>query len=113
MTESDILTLALQKWPNAAEIHVQFHTHVVGNQYGTTVEGLCRCSVEGSDVRRQFTAMTAVDLFSKVRNNQADDRDYTDLLEDEERATSPLSAASDLLWNATVPLDEPDEPPKR
>lgn len=110
MTEKDILTIALTKWPNAAEIHVQFHTHVVGNRYGKTVEGLCRCSVEGSDVRRQFTAMTAIDLSCKVRNNQADDRDYTDLIDGKNHS---LGDEGEVLWVEATPLDEPDDPPKK
>lgn len=110
MTEEDIVTIALSKWPNAAEIHVQFHTHVVGNRYGTTTEGLCRASIEGSNVRRQFTAQTAMDLARKVRNNQADDRDYTDVVDDEKKT---LSAEGEVLWVEATPIDEPDDPPKR
>lgn len=97
MTEQSIIELALSKWPNAAEIHVQFHTHVVGNRYGVTSEGLCRCSVEGSDVRRQFTSNTALDLAHRIRHNLADERDYTDLIEDEARKHNPNAESREAV----------------
>lgn len=87
-TEQDILEAALAHWPLAAEVHVQFHTHVMGTRLGVNREGVCVCSVEGSDVRRQFTAPTPNELFKAVTLNKSDWKDYSDLIDEEDENDS-------------------------
>lgn len=75
ITERDVVELCLSKWPQAAEIHVQFHTHIVYNYSRGGMlphDGVCVAAIEGSNVRKQFTAITPEDLFSRVEQNLAD-----------------------------------------
>lgn len=98
ITEQNIVDLAFNRWPHAAEVHVQFHTHLVVGAIGTTREGVYSCCIEGAQVRKQFTAETAIDLFVKVRQNRADEGFELDL-----DGSMNLLAASDLLWESSIP----------
>lgn len=100
ISETDILNAALEHWPNAAEVHVQFHTHVMGTRLGINREGVCICSVEGSNVRRQFTADTPQALIRRVTENVADWKDHTDV------AANPLDLPE--LNSCEISEDEND-----
>lgn len=93
ITESTVIDAALDHWPNIKEIHVQFHTHVVGNRYGVTQESVCICSVEGIEARRQFTAVSPEQLLYRVMHNQADWKDASDIVSDLDM----------LTWTADTP----------
>lgn len=99
ITEATIIDAALNHWPLIKEIHVQFHTHVVGNRYGATQEAICICSVEGIEARRQFTAISPEQLLNKVLHNQADWKDASDIVSD----------LDTLTWTADTPDTNEDE----
>lgn len=112
MTEADIIDIAWSRWPNAAEIGVQFHTFVRADRFGMYQEGVCRCSVEGSNVRKQFSASTAIDLANKVQKNIPDEGFELDL-----DGSTILLKADELLWIAEsgqdVPSNEDKDNPRR
>lgn len=72
MTEQQIIDAAYRNWPHAAEVHVQYHSHIVKNAFNTIREGVYICSIEGRKVRKQFTAKSSIDLYHKVSKNIAD-----------------------------------------
>lgn len=69
---------AHSRFPEAVEISVRFLLHHVKNylQDNDIVEGICQCSLEGYDLRKQFTAKTPIELAKKIMDNDSDWDDY-------------------------------------
>jgi len=78
-TDLDIIDLVMSRYPNAAEVHVQIHTHLVRRIGVLAGEGHCICSVEGRDVRRQYTDETPDKLYHRVKDDIPDWQDITDM----------------------------------
>lgn len=103
ITEQDVVDTAFNRWPHAAEVHVQFHTHLVVNAHGSNSEGVCICAIEGTHVRKQFTGNSGIDLLMRVRKNQADSGFETDLDQ------GSILSASELLWIEQTPGQDANE----
>lgn len=71
--------IAHARFPSATEIHVQFHIHHVQNYVDDSAAGsaaACLCAVQGHDLNKQFSAASPEELAKKIKEDQADWKDY-------------------------------------